>query len=163
MTAYVDRRSAIKAELREIDELVLLADAAEELQVRGHLARLAVIRMSGFIESAVQHMTNGYLVEHSSHRVLTFAQAQVGKQTNLSPVKLEHLVGNFDVQWRDELTAFLAQDERRQTLGNLIGTRHKLAHGGSRAISTANMHTYHRLTGEVVKFLLDRFLPLAGG
>ncbi|WP_028707695.1 HEPN domain-containing protein [Propionicicella superfundia] len=160
MTAYVDRRSAIKAELREIDELVLLADAAEELAVRGHLARLAVIRMSGFIESAVQHMANAYLEEHSSHRVLAFAQTQVGKQTNLNPTNLERLVGNFDAQWRAELTDFLAQDERRQSLGNLIGARHKLAHGGSQAISTANMHTYHRLTEEVVKFLLGRFLPL---
>lgn len=160
MTAYVDRRSAIRAELREIDELVLLADAAEELAVRGHLARLAVIRMSGFIESAVQHMASGYLEENSSHRVLTFAQAQVGKPMNLNPSKLEHLVGSFDTNWRDELTAFLAEDERRQSLGNLIGARHKLAHGGSKAISTANMHTYHKLADEVVKFLLDRFLPL---
>ncbi len=162
MTAYVNRRAAIDAELREIDELVLLADAAEELAVRGHLARLAVIRMSGFIESAVQHMANGYLAEHSSFRVLTFAQAQVGKQSNLNPSKLEQLVGNFDVQWRDDLADFLAKDERRQSLGNLIGARHKLAHGGSKAISTGNMHTYHKLTDEIVKFLLDRFLPLAG-
>lgn len=162
MAAFVDRRASIKAELREIDGLILLTDAETDIEVRGHLARLAVIRLSGFVETSVRHMVNGYLDQHSSHRVLQFAQQQVGKLPNLNPTKLEQLVGAFDATWKQELTDFLAIDERRQTLGNLIGARHQLAHGGSTAISTAKVHTYHKVADESVAFLMDRFLPLVG-
>jgi hypothetical protein len=162
MTRYVDRRSSIKGELQEIQDLVDLADGSDDLVVRGHLSRLAVIRMSGFIESSLRLMVNGYLAENSSYRVLRFAQGQVGRMPNLNPEKLEQVVASFDDSWRSELTEFLSRDERRQGLANLIGARHTLAHGGSTAVSTARMHDYMKIARETVDFLETRFLPLPG-
>jgi len=157
--SFVDRRAAIAAELREIDELVLLADSQQDIDIRANLARLAVIRLSGFIETSVRHMLNGYLDEHTAYRVLRFAQSSVGKLPNLNPTKLENVVATFDAAWSGELHDFLAEDERRQTLANLIGARHTLAHGGSTAVSTAKMHEYHDIADKTVKFLMERFLP----
>jgi hypothetical protein len=157
---YVDRRATILAELREIDELVLLAGEQQDVDIRGHLARLAVIRLSGFVEFSLRNMLNGYLDENSSHRVLAFAQSQVGRLPNLNPARLEEIVGAFDSSWKQELTDFLAVDERRQALANLIGVRHTLAHGGSTAVSTSRLGVYHEIADATVRFLMDRFLPI---
>ncbi|MBI3213155.1 MAG: hypothetical protein HYZ38_04985 [Mycobacterium sp.] len=157
---YVDRRAAVTAHIREIDEIIRYADQEDDLIVREYLNRLAVIRLSGFVEKSVEHMVNGYLEEHSSHRVLRYGQRQATRINNLNPAKLEQLVGSFDPDWESDLHEFLEKDENRQSLGNLIGARHALAHGGSSAVSSALLRGYHKIADEVIKFLLDRFLPL---
>ncbi len=160
---YVDRRAAVFAHMREIDEIILYADSQEDLIVRDYLNRLAVIRLSGFIEKSVEHMVNGYLEEHSSYRVLRYGQRQAARLANLNPTRLEQLVGSFDPQWEADMHAFLEDDEHRQTLGNLIGARHSLAHGGSSAVSSALLRQYHEIAEQDINFLLDRFLPLPKG
>ncbi|MBB3750384.1 hypothetical protein FHT44_002845 [Mycolicibacterium sp. BK634] len=146
--------------MREIDEIVLYADQEEDLIVRGYLNHLAVIRLSGFIEKSVEHMVNGYLEENSSHRVLRYGQRQAARINNMNPAKLEQLLGSFDPSWEADLHAFLELDENRQTLGNLIGARHTLAHGGSTSVSSALLRTYHKIADEVIELLVERFLPL---
>ncbi|AQA05021.1 hypothetical protein BVC93_24385 [Mycobacterium sp. MS1601] len=150
------------ARLKEIEEIILYADAEEDLIVKDYLHTLAVIRLSGFIEKSVEHMVNGFLEEHSSHRVLRYGQRQAARINNLNPAKLEQLVGSFDQGWEVELREFLAEDENRQSLGNLIGARHTLAHGGSTSVSSALLRGYQKIAEEVIYFLLDRFLPLPG-
>ncbi len=157
---YVDRRAAIKAQLREIDNIVLLADAQDDLVVRDYLSRLAVIRLSGFIETSVEHMLNGFLEESTSHRVLKFGKRQVSRLPNMNPTKLEQLVGAFDANWESEFNQFLAQDERRQLLGNLINSRHALAHGGTSTVSSALLRQYHQVADETIEFLCGLFVPL---
>jgi hypothetical protein len=158
---YVDRRSEISARLREIDEVMLHAEEQEDLVLRGYLTRLAVIQLSGFIEKSLEHMVNGFLEENSSHRVLRFGQRQAARFSNLNPTKLEQIVGSFDDEWRQRLGDFLSQDERRQTLGNLIGARHSLAHGGASAVSGTLLRQYHEIAEETVGLLSDMFVPLA--
>ena len=157
---FVDRRSAIRAQLREIDEIVLRADEEEDLVVREYLSRLAVIRLSGFIEKSFEHMVNGFLEENSSHRVLRFGQRQASRLSNLNPTNLEQIVGSFDEEWSAKLSEFLSQDERRQTLGNLIGARHSLAHGGTSAVSSSLLRQYHEIAESTIDLLCDMFVPL---
>lgn len=159
---YVDRRSAIRAHLREIDEIVLQAESQDDLVLRGYLSRLAVIQLSGFMEKSVEHILSGFLEENSSHRVLKFGQRQASRFSNLNPAKLEQIVGSFDDEWRGRFTEFLGEDERRQTLGNLIGARHTLAHGGSTAVSGALLRQYHEIAESTVELLADMFIPVAG-
>ena len=159
---YVNRRVEIQRQLQEIDELVLLADEQDEPLLRNALARLAVVRLSGFIEKALEHMITGYLEENSSGRVLSFGRSQAARISNLNPDKLETLVGRFDDDWRDALHDFLSEDERRQALGNLIGARHLLAHGGHQTVSMLLLEQYHSVAEATVKLLMDFFLPLPG-
>lgn len=158
---YVDRRSAIHRELREIDGIILWARAATDLEVRDYLKRLAVIRLSGYIETSVEHMINGYLEENSGHRILNFGRSQASRITNLNPAKLEALIGNFDNEWRVQLSKFLSTDERRQTLGNLIDARHKLAHGKTASVYESTLDRYHELAEQLVSMLSNMFLPNA--
>lgn len=156
---YVDRRSAIRRDLEEINAIINLARKADDIDVRNYLTRLSVIRLSGFIETSVENMINGYLEEHSSYRVLNFGRSQASRISNLNPAKLEALVGNFDGEWRVLLSGFLAEDERRQTLGNLIDARHKLAHGKSAAVNMLTLERYQELAKEVVNLLSEMFIP----
>jgi hypothetical protein len=157
---YVDRRREIQIQLREIDAIVRQMEAQQDIEVRGHLSRFAVIRLSGLLEYCLELMIVGFLEEHSSGKVLAYASAQAWRISNLNPDKLESLVGQFDDDWRQDLHRFLEVDERRQTLGNLIGARHTLAHGKSTSVSTALLHTYHDVAVQAIEILLDLFIPL---
>lgn len=72
-------------------------------------------------------------------------------------------MGDFDESWRSELTTFLAVDERRQSLGNLIGARHALAHGGQSTVSAALLRNYYEVAKSTVDFLSERFIPIPQG
>jgi hypothetical protein len=159
---YIDRRAGVSRQISEIEEIVSLAESQDDLVVREYLSRLAVIRLSGFVEKSVEFMLNGYLEENTSHRVLKFSQKQVSRLPNLNPSKLEQVVGGFDESWQASLTEFLSHEERRQTLGNLISARHSLAHGGSSTVSTGLLRQYHQIATETINLLLDLFLPKPG-
>lgn len=121
--------------------------------------QLAVIKLSGYVEYCVNRMITGYLEEHSSHRVLAFSRRQAERLTNLNPAKLEQLIASFDADWHHTLQTFLDQDENRQSLGNLIGARHKLAHGGDTRATAGILAEYRRVAYETVTLLFELFLP----
>jgi hypothetical protein len=158
----LDRRKEIQLQIREIDGIVLLVGEESDLSVKGYLASFAVVRLSGLLEFAMEQMMLGFLEENSTHRVLNFSSASAQRVSNLNPTKLENLVGSFDIKWKEEFHAFLEVDERRQTLGNLIGARHALAHGKSSSVSTSLLRNYHTVAEETIAHLRAYFLPTNG-
>jgi hypothetical protein len=159
MTRYVDRRQTLKKQLQDIDLVMLQAEVATDLDVKSYLQRFAIVRLSGYLETSVELMVNGYLEENSAHRILRYGQANAKKIMNLNPDKLENLLGSFDSGWRESLHNFLAIDERRQTLGNLIKARHDLAHGKSTGADAQTLERYHTLAEATVRHLADLLLP----
>ncbi|MDJ0376727.1 HEPN domain-containing protein [Cryobacterium sp. PH31-L1] len=157
---FVDRRSTIRKQLAEIDSIILLAGETDELVARGYLEQFAVVRLSGFIESSVGHMVHGYLEENAAYRVRSFGKRQTERLPSMSPENLEQLVSSFDSDWAATLTEYLARDENRQTLSNLIGARHALAHGSATNVSGSLLRQYHRVAESIVQLLEDMFLPL---
>lgn len=157
---YVDHRAEVTKRLAEIDEVVQRANEQSDLVDQAYLMQLAVIKLSGYVEYCVGRMISGYLEEHSSHRVLAFSKRQAERITNLNPAKLEQLVAGFDSDWHDQLQDFLNRDENRQSLGNLIGARHKLAHGGETRATASILTEYRRVAHETVTLLFDLFLPV---
>ncbi|GAA1738724.1 HEPN domain-containing protein [Microbacterium paludicola] len=157
---YVDHRSEVLKRLAEIDEVVRRANDQSDLIDQAYLMQLAVIKLSGHVEYCVGRMIAGYLEEHSSHRVLAFSKRQAERITNLNPAKLEQLVGGFDPDWQRALTDFLNTDENRQSLGNLIGARHKLAHGGATRATAPILAEYRKVANATVNLLFDLFLPV---
>ncbi|WP_411700464.1 HEPN domain-containing protein [Conyzicola sp.] len=157
---FVDRRSSIKQQLAEIDTIILLAGETDDLVARVYLELFAVVRLSGFIESSVGHMVHGYLEENAAHRVQNFGKRQTKRLPSMTPENLEQLVSSFDSDWAASLTEYLAKDENRQTLSNLIGARHALAHGSTTNVSGSLLRQYHRVAESVVQLLEDMFIPL---
>lgn len=159
---YVDHRAEVARRLADIDEIVRRANEQTDLVDQALLMQLAVIKLSGFLEYCVGRMIAGFLEENTSHRVLAFSKRQADRITNLNPEKLEQLVASFDTSWRDQLHEFLEKDENRQSLGNLIGARHKLAHGGETRANATILADYRRVAHETVTMLSDLFLPVRG-
>lgn len=157
---YVDHRAEVRKRLAEIDEIVDRANDQGDLIDQAYLMQLAVVKLSGHIDYCVERMIAGYLEEHTSHRVLAFSKRQAERLTNLNPAKLEQIVGAFDSDWAAQVTAFLNTDENRQSLGNLIAARHKLAHGGSTRATAQSLAEYRKVASATVNMLFDLFLPL---
>ncbi|WP_147440899.1 hypothetical protein [Mycetocola zhadangensis] len=105
-------------------------------------------------------MINGYLEEHTASRVLNFGKRQAKRLPSLNPENLEQLVASFDKEWGASLNEFLALDENRQTLANLIGARHALAHGDMTHVSGSLLRQYQSVAEATISHLMDRFLPL---
>ncbi|MCT1394388.1 HEPN domain-containing protein [Microbacterium sp. p3-SID338] len=148
--------------LAEIDDIVKRANEQSDLIDQAYLMQLAVIKLSGHIDYCVERMIAGYLEEHTSSRVLAFAKRQAERLTNLNPAKLEQIVGSFDPDWQKAVKAFLDTDENRQSLGNLIAARHKVAHGGTTKATAQILTEYRKVASATVDVLFDLFLPLSG-
>jgi RiboL-PSP-HEPN len=159
-TRYVDRRAEIGRRKRDVDALILLAAEAEDPEVQQAVVRLAIVRLSGFIEVSVRHMIHGYCEEHTTHRVLKFAIAQVAKLPNLASDALIKTVGQFDVDWADTVREYLDGEERKQDLNNLIGARHLVAHGEDGTLTLKTLWRYQALVEGLIAMLQDMFLPL---
>lgn len=157
---YFDHRAEVRRNLADIDEVVSNAVEQEDLLVQSYLIRYATIRLSGAVEQAMVTMVRGFLQENTSHRVLRYSSQHANRINNLNPSKLETLVRSFDEQWARELEVFLGEDERRQTLGNLIQARHDLAHGKSSSVNASRLELYRTIATETVDLLFDWFLPI---
>jgi hypothetical protein len=155
-----DTRSDLRKEFAQVDEIISLASNADEIAVTAYLQSLAVIRLSGAMESSMTQMVNCFLDEHTNHRVLSFSKHQARKLKSMNASNLEELVGSFDKNWRTELSAFLEKDENRNSLNNLIGARHALAHGGGARISSSLVREYREVAKETVSILQEMFVPI---
>lgn len=160
---YIDHRAEVQRSLAEIDEIVDQALKQDDLLVQSFLIRFATIRLSGHFEQALGIMIRGFLMENTTHRVLRFSSKQASRLSNLNPRKLGEIVMSFDEQWARELDSFLSNDERRQSLGNLIQSRHDLAHGKNSVVSASKLEQYRSVAIETIDLLFEWFLPIKGG
>lgn len=161
---FVDHRAKVRNSREEVEGIIKLAHAQEDLIVQAHLMQLAAIRLSGFVEQAVREMITGYLEGKASPQVVRFSSRQVERlANNLNPDKLEQLVRGFDEACEEAVTAYFAKDENRQNLGNLIDARHRLAHGREARILPSLINDYERVAFELIDLLLDFFLPAKMG
>lgn len=156
---YVDRRAEIARRRRDIDDLVLLAQECQDPETQRALVSLTIVRLSGFVESSVRLMIQGYAEEHSSHRILKFVIGQSQRLPSATAENLIKTVGQLDPDWTSELKDFLAQEERKQDLNNLIGARHLVAHGEDQSLTIKTLWRYQALVDALVSMMQKQFLP----
>jgi len=105
-------------------------------------------------------MINCFLDENTSFRVLNFSKVQARRLKSMNASNLEDLVGSFDKGWRETLSRYLEEDENRNSLNNLIGARHALAHGGGSRISSSLVREYRDVAKGTVDILQEMFIPI---
>lgn len=126
-----------------------------EFEVQADLARYLCIRVCGFIDLAVSHLFEAYVIRHAPPKLMRFVTSSLGRQQNLKANRLLEITANFDLQWEKDLAEFLT-DERTDALNSLVENRNQIAHGRSTGITHIRVRRYYTPVIEVIEFLESR-------
>jgi hypothetical protein len=141
----------------------LVEDYERELspESRGWLARLLVIRASGYLEQVVSECFRGHVNEKSGGLVRSFASSWLERSRNPSPSNMLDMVGRFDKTLQDELDElFSADDDRlKRELAFLVSTRNSIAHGMNEGVGPAKALALKDVAVEVADWFILRFNP----
>jgi len=145
----------------QLNELAHLASTTSDDDARPFLARLLVIRSSGYLEQTAFEVFRYYISACSGGQVKSFAHTWVEKTRNPSAHNLEEMVGRFDAEWREQFGAFLDdQDERlRRELAFLINTRNQIAHGLNEGIGLQKALQLKGVAIEIANWIVAQFRP----
>jgi hypothetical protein len=117
------------------------------------------IRLSGYLEQLMFVSISGYLGGAVGGSPKNFVMSFFKRVPNLGPSALEELVARFGDPWKSEISDFLDQDERRNSLGKLIEIRNKVAHGHSYQGGKMTVATYKELVDDLHSWVVSRMLP----
>jgi hypothetical protein len=152
------RHNQLRAQLQAtIDRFDSIPEA--ELETRSEYARFLLVRVSGFLEYALERVLTEYVQDHSGGPVKSFALSFAGYVGNPTSQRLCDFMGRFDQTWRTELETFLNDGERKTSLNSLVGLRNKVAHGEPSSVSYTTLMSYLRVVDEFFDWLLDRLEP----
>jgi hypothetical protein len=125
------------------------------------LCRLLVVRSCGYLEQVVVEVCRAYVRERSGGTVRMFAHSWLDRTGNPTPDRLGDLVGRFDSTMREDLLAFLAdQDERlSRAVYFMVDRRNRIAHGLNEGISRTKALELKLVACEVADWFVLRFNP----
>jgi HEPN superfamily RiboL-PSP-like protein len=130
-----------------------------EIELASDFARYLCVLVSGFLEKSLQEMAMQCCRRMAGGPALNYAIAQLEWAQNPSVDNLLTLVGNFSLDWQDELEVFLSP-ERRSAIGSVVGLRNAVSHGRPGGVTIVTVRDYYRRVVEVVEFLVNRFDPV---
>ncbi|MEV6051715.1 HEPN domain-containing protein [Streptomyces sp. NPDC052107] len=129
-----------------------------EISLQEDFHKYMCIRLSGYLEQLMFEAISGYISSTVNGAAKNFAISFFKKSPNLTPDALEKLIARFGEPWDTELSAFLDSDERRNSLGRLLGVRNKVAHGQSYRGGQLNVATYKKLVDDIHSWVVSRML-----
>ncbi|MFI7594583.1 HEPN domain-containing protein [Micromonospora sp. NPDC049359] len=144
---------------KELEELYIRADprAIDDPELAADLGQYLCLRVSGYLEQATAVILRDFCSKNSWGFVQQFANSWLDRMPNLSSDALLKMVRRFDGSWADELEAFLAVEERRNSLNSLVGIRNGVAHGKQQGLSRKQAWEYFEVAEAIIEWLLDRF------
>lgn len=116
------------------------------------------IRLSGYLEQLLFEAVYGYLSTRTNGAARNFSMSFFKKAPNLNPEAFVGLIGRFGDQWASDLSDFLDEEERRNSLGKLLEVRNKVAHGQSYSGGQFNLATYKKLVDAIHLWVVERML-----
>lgn len=127
-----------------------------------HLARYLAIRSAGLIEAIRDDVADQHcraVAPARPHR-----RVASGLRTGLGarPDQLVSFVQSFDVQWAEELSEWLDEDEseRKNLVSGLVGARKKIAHGDGAGVSIRQAIEWAEVAIDLANWLVQKFDPL---
>lgn len=138
--------TSLRSNLRTLTALMEDPDKTLEVEVRGWLARLLVVRAAGFIEQGTVECCREHVRVNSGGTVRSFAHSWLERSKNPKPENLRELLGRFDSNYQEEFTKYMDENDGAlyRDLCFLIDRRNKIAHdlnegvGPSRALELAS-------------------------
>jgi len=128
---------AIAIKLRELRQLLEHGCDPPELdEHRAWLARMLIIRATGYLEQSVIEVTRAYVDQRSGGLVRVFARSWMDRSRNPTPDALLGFIGRFDYSLQLELKELLDADDQllRRDLAMLVDSRNKIAHGHNEGV-----------------------------
>lgn len=151
----------LRNRLDELADIVRAPDENLPRDVRDWLARLLVIRASGFLEQSTIIVCREYVASRSGGPVNSFARSWLERSGNPSPEALQRLAARFDGLWARELAEILdADDEQlRRELDFLVDRRNKIAHGFNENVGVTKALALKEVACSVSDWFVARFNP----
>jgi HEPN superfamily RiboL-PSP-like protein len=154
--------TSLQLKLEDLAKLVAVPakDPGSEEAV-GWLARLLVVRSSGYVEQVVAEVARSFVAQKSGGLVRSFARSWLERTRNPSPANLEQFIGRFDSNLCDEFKFFLDSDDERlrRELEFLVDRRNRIAHGLSEGIGSTRALALRAVAIEIGDWFILRFNP----
>lgn len=153
-------RAEVTKMRRSLDDVIARAeDDALDIEIRADLAKYACLRLCGFLEQSLLTLGRKALHGKSGGVALAFGLSHLERSFNPSKKAIADFVRRFDAAWHGDLERLLAEDERGQMIGALVGIRNQIAHGHDQGVSIDRVKDYRRVVDEVIDALLARLDP----
>jgi len=148
-----------------LDALIeIVKDQAGELsaETRAWLARLLIVRCSGYVEQVAFECFRGHILEKVGGPSRAFALTWIARSRNPTPRNLVDMVARFDQSWSDELEAYLGDEDDRllRDMNYLVSARNNIAHGLNEGVTPRRAIELSASTIEVADWFILRFNPL---
>lgn len=142
-----------------VDALAKQRDRNEEL---AWLARLLVVRSTGYIEQSVQEISRAFVARKSGGLVRAFAHSWLERSRNPTPDALQELLGRFDSQLAEEFTQFMDDDDQklRRELSFMVDRRNRIAHGLNEGIGHQKALMLVGVARETTDWFILRLNPM---
>lgn len=123
--------------LDALSELVRQCARTDDTEVANALARLLVVRSSGYVEQVIYETCRSFVEEKSGGLVRAFAHSWLERTRIPEPSNIVMLLGRFDKLLADEFEEIIDADdeELRRELMLLVDRRNRIAHGQNEGIT----------------------------
>lgn len=153
------RHHQLRSQLQaSIDRLGSIPES--EIETRSEYVRYLLVRVSGFVEYALEQISVELIDARSYGVVHTFAISFAGYAGSPNASNICNFVRKFDSTWGHELETFLRLEERWTSLNSLVGLRHLIAHGKPSSLGLTALAEYMKVVDDLFEWLLDRYEPL---
>lgn len=150
----------VRDQLQEINHLFNEVIASDDLMV--HWGRYLCIKVAVFLELALQAIYQSYADTEAGGNLARYVGNQIAFTIGTPNYdNIIRVAGAFNDTWADEVSQFLAQDDRRAAINTVMAQRNRIAHGRQSTISPAQLQAYLVKIVEVVDFIENQCLGLA--
>jgi len=148
----------LKQELDDTYSRYKVALTRIPIDFQGDVHKYMCIRLSGYLEQLFYVCVTGYIKSASNPKVVEFALHHFRHAPNMNPRNLEKLVEKFGDEWSLGLGLLLDGDNRRDSLGTLLGVRNTTAHGGNYKGSMPQVDSYKQLVNDIHNWVVRSIL-----
>lgn len=165
MTGRDEVRRQLDALQAAFDRLALVPTTAPGVSAAGldELRSDVVRHLCVLVSGVLQKSTIELLLAHSTPRtrktVVRYVAEQLKWFRNPLPGTLLDLLGNFDLELKEETKTFLAVDNRHTSVLSVVKLRNRIVHGEDVILGESDLRSYHEAVVEVIEFLLMKLDP----
>ena len=142
---------------KRIDQLLKIATAVKDDEVKALLSNYICVLVSGYIETSIQDIISEYTKPRSHGSVSGFVVGRLKRFTNANTEKIGNMLNNFNQDWKSSFDSMLTE-ERRSAINSIVANRNLIAHGISTSISLRNVSEYYVRCKDVINEIESKII-----